>query len=1558
MCSSKGDSKRTAWNLFQVCFFNLSVFIGLSTSVANGIETTRFKQLPGDENLASRYVNHIIQRHDGFIWIATAEGISRFDGRNFINHKSFPDNPNSLPNQWVNYLLEDNKNQLWVATSIGLARMRPDEITFEQYKFSPTNENSIAGNSIVHMFEDDQSRLWIASDRGLSLYQPESNDFKSFYMSSDIDNIDINNINTIAQKDTQQLWIGNDQGLFVFDVQTSQFTPFKFKDAGTKPFKVLDLDMDSKGFLWIATAFDGLKKLNKNHELISYRYQANNPNSIITDGLWSVTVDKYDNVWVASWGEGISKISGLDDNIKRYTHNLGDKRSIPSNLTTNVFEDGTGLIWIATYDGVALHDPANAIENISPVPGNKNSLSSELVWKFEETEDAIWIGTTEGINRWDKKTNMIENYYSSYNKDNDEDLTTVWTMTKANDQNIWLGTEYGLAQFNSKTKKINYLPKPPLDNEKTEKTINLLKNSVWSLVNNPDQSVWVGTNSANLYLVDKELNLIKDYSDLIQSTIAKYENIEFTNLTVDSNRNLWLSTASGMFFFDVSRSDITPVKSSQGEILFEKDWIYAVEKHLDNQYWISSQFNGLSLFQLNLDGSLDRLMHFDSSNSSIVERSVYNIFPINENEVWFTGRKNLYHIDLTSNLVTNYGRRYFDTDLDFHENSQFFSSNKRLYFGSNRGIIRFDPKQISLSNHQPRVYFTGIKSNSMSMANRINDPFTDLLSNKIKSVVDKTPVHMIESHTFNYSDTIFTFQFAALDFMNAEDLKYAYRIPELDEKWIFLQNKNELTLTNLNAGDYHLEVKATNADLQWSEHTAKITFTLLPKPWFTWWAKLIYLLIAAIVASIIFRLYRSRLLTQYTLKHREVQLSQAIWGSGDELWEWDINKKEITRTNSAQLDDNRQRFFDGSFETNNLNIHEDDVQVLQTQIQNILNGKCEEFDAVYRQKDREGNWVWMQDRAKVTAWSSDHKPLTVNGISRNINTIKKKEEKSQLIASAFQSSSDGALVLDAELKVISINKAFIKITGYDERIIDNTMQRDSGRISTDEMNSIALFSHIIEGIKIGGSFQNEIRITTIKGNTLPIDLRVNCMYNSQKVLTHYIATLTDITYRKNTEQVLKKMANYDSLTGLPNRSLMMIQLNKALLQAESDKKHMAIMFVDLDHFKNINDSLGHTIGDELLIAVANRLRLCLSKSDAIARIGGDEFTIGILSYDNVNDVIKVAEKILLKMSKPFQLENHELIITPSLGIATYNGDKIDIETLLMQADTAMYHAKKKGRNNFRFFTESMNQTVMHRVDIEMRLRKSLENEELFLNFQPKYCIATGKVSGFEALIRWKDANNTLTPPEEFIPIAEETGLIFPIGEFVLESACKELNRWHMNGFNDIHLAINLSAIQFMDKKLVEHVRNIMQEYNIPPLSLEIEITESTLIENLEYAIKTLHDLRKLGVKLSLDDFGTGYSSLNYLKQFPIHALKVDRSFIQDMVVDSRDASMVESIITLAHKLSIEVIAEGVETTEQLKMLSSYKAEEVQGFLLSKPVDSDTAFEILNQGDVISDLLNK
>ncbi|WP_223788763.1 EAL domain-containing protein [Marinicella meishanensis] len=1513
---------------------------------------TQYQPIPGAENLTTSYVNHIIQRDDGFIWMATTDGISRYDGKNFINHEVIRDNPASLPNPWVSYLLEDHQQRLWAATAGGLTRLAVNGIGFETYINSPSDPHSLSGNNVLHLFEDAQQRLWIATERGLSQYLPASNGFHNHHITQTPMVSEKNHINVVGQRDANTLWVGNEDGLHLFDIPTGEFTPFVINHPQAEELEVYDLATDQQGGLWVVTAYHGAFYWDPISEAITlHRHDPNNPNSLSSDELWSLMIDVEQQVWITTWGEGINQIT-TDGQVIRHQHIRGNDHSIPSNMTTDVFQDQTGLIWVATAHGVVMHQPHNPFNILRPIAGQTQSLSSDMVWSFLETHEAIWIGTSEGLNRLDKSDQSIQPLFAGLERQAN-DHVSVWVMREANEQLMWLGTDGGPALFNTEDHSLRYAHSLVTTDEALKKQ---LQQPVWYLSNSQSGHVWVGTNGSSLYALNEQLEVVTDHTPLIKATLAQYDNIEFTHILEDGD-NLWLGTTRGLFFFDTAQKRIELARSLTGAPMFDQDWIYSVEQFWQNQYWVSSQFGGLSLIQINADGSIEKLLQFDQNHPNISDRSIHVILVVNEHEVWFTGKRNLYHLDYDSKKITNYGSSYFDPNIAFHENSQFIASNGRMYMGSNRGAIEFDLSKLNPNNQPLPLYFTGINSDSTFIANRLNPDPPAIPQQNTQLLTLEQPIHRLQAFTFPHSDRIFSFQFAALDYLNAAHLHYAYRIPELNDQWIDLRNNNELTLTNLAPGNYQLQVKATNAGLQWGEELAALQFEVRPKPWLTWWAKLLYATAILGIGLTIFRLYQTRLLTQYALAHRETQLSQAIWGSGDELWEWDIKQQTITRMNSAELDDHRTRSFSGSFADNTLNIHEDDLDNLQRKINDILEGKTDEFDAIYRQQKKSGEWVWLQDRAKVTAKNDAGLPRVINGISRNISSIKENEERSLLITSAFQSSSDGAIVLDADFKIISINAAFTAITGFDERLLNKYMPWRNGPLSTSDMPSSELFQMIADVVLKGGSYHGEVMMDTADGHQIPVDLRVNCIYNEKKIPSHYIATLTDITYRKNTEEELKQLANYDALTGLPNRSWMMIRLQQFLQRAQHNDSHMAVMFVDLDHFKNINDSLGHSIGDELLVAAAKRLEQCVRKSDMVARIGGDEFTIGIIDYASISDVIRVAEKVLKKMSKPFQLTNHELIITPSIGIATYNQDNTDVETLLMQADTAMYHAKESGRNNFQFFTEFMNEAVLNRVDVEMRLRKALKNKELVLHFQPKFNVKSGRLAGFEALIRWQSENNDLIPPDDFIPIAEETGLIASIGKFVLDRACRQLSLWHQQGHTDIHIAINLSAVQFMDKNLVKLISNKLRKYDLKAESLELEITESTLIDNFQYTIKTLNELRDLGVKLSLDDFGTGFSSLNYLKQFPIHALKIDRTFIQDIETDHHDASMVQSIITLAHNLSIEVVAEGVETMGQLELLKSYQIEEIQGFLLSKPDDARGATAFLTSGQTITSIIN-
>jgi diguanylate cyclase (GGDEF)-like protein len=447
-----------------------------------------------------------------------------------------------------------------------------------------------------------------------------------------------------------------------------------------------------------------------------------------------------------------------------------------------------------------------------------------------------------------------------------------------------------------------------------------------------------------------------------------------------------------------------------------------------------------------------------------------------------------------------------------------------------------------------------------------------------------------------------------------------------------------------------------------------------------------------------------------------------------------------------------------------------------------------------------------------------------------------------------------------------------------------------------------------------------------------------------------LGTLQDVTERKQAEDRIRHLAYFDSLTSLANRQLFREQATQAFTLAKRYGRHLAVLFLDLDNFKRVNDSFGHNVGDLLLKTVAVRLRSVLSDADRVsrfpsqkssdnevARLGGDEFMVLLGEIRHAEDAAIAARRILETINKPFELAGHNLFVTPSIGIAVFPHDGEDVETLFKNADTAMYHAKRSGKNAYQFYDDSMNKAAHRRMVLENALRFALDNGEFSLHYQPQLDLQSGAIVGVEALLRWHNPMLGQVSPGEFIPLAEETGLIIPIGDWVLKTACVQAKDWQSQGLPHLRMAVNLSAYQFMQPNLPEQIAAILTETGLSARNLELELTESLLMQDVEQAIVTMDVLKAMGVRLAIDDFGTGYSSLNYLKRFPIDRLKIDRSFVQDITSDPNDAAIALAVLSMAHRLKLDVVAEGVETSTQVAFLKRERCDEIQGFYVSRPL---------------------
>ncbi|GAB1232134.1 hypothetical protein UT4_06000 [Ferrigenium sp. UT4] len=567
----------------------------------------------------------------------------------------------------------------------------------------------------------------------------------------------------------------------------------------------------------------------------------------------------------------------------------------------------------------------------------------------------------------------------------------------------------------------------------------------------------------------------------------------------------------------------------------------------------------------------------------------------------------------------------------------------------------------------------------------------------------------------------------------------------------------------------------------------------------------------------------------------------------------------------------------------------------------------------------------------------------VDSLTGEIRQRRVAEAGLRLSAKVFEQNSEAIMVTDRDNRIVMVNRAFSLITGYAEAEVIGINPRllSSGR------QPMQFYRELWQKLNEEDMWRGEIWNKRKNGDVFPEWLTISNVRDDAGELTHHIAVFIDITERKKEEERIRQLANYDSLTRLPNRNLLQERIEQGIAQALRHRTKLATLFIDLDHFKNINDSLGHDVGDALLRQVALRLQTCIRRTDTLARFGGDEFIALLTDLDSEAEASFVAEKMIAVLGEPFDIGKHALHVTPSIGISLCPDDGDTAMQLMRNADLAMYRAKDGGRNRLAFYEEQMNRKAVERLRLENDLRAAIDQQQLMLYYQPKVACADNRVVGMEALLRWEHPEFGFISPAVFIPVAEQSGLIAEIGDWVLRQTVLQLRIWQSQGYCIVPVAVNLSAVQFRQSDLVERIQKIVHDGGIDNRYLELELTESVLMESGNNSETTVHRLSAAGFSLALDDFGTGYSSLSRLKLLPMNALKIDQSFVRDIATDENDESIVSATAVLAHAMEMTVIAEGVETPQQLAFIRDLNCEQYQGYLFSKPVPAGEVVRFLS-----------
>ena len=673
----------------------------------------------------------------------------------------------------------------------------------------------------------------------------------------------------------------------------------------------------------------------------------------------------------------------------------------------------------------------------------------------------------------------------------------------------------------------------------------------------------------------------------------------------------------------------------------------------------------------------------------------------------------------------------------------------------------------------------------------------------------------------------------------------------------------------------------------------------------------------------------------------EQQLRLSLWASNELYWQYDLRRRavEITRVTPGS-DSNLAMQVDPD-----PRIHADDMPEVLRHLRAYLRGDAPIFLSEHRMRGDDGQWQWVRARGRAVEHDANGRVLRIAGTARNIDSLREMERQRQIAGEVMRSMAESVAVLDAGFRFVAVNPAFSRMTGYPEA---DVVGKDTSLLNGARHES-AFYQDARQAIRAGDSWSGEMWQQRKDGTDFLCAMQCNALVEPGTQRRLYVLVASDITERRRIEQELRYLANYDQLTHLPNRTLLAERLSRAIVRARRQHSRLAVLFLDLDNFKHVNDSLGHATGDRVLRAAAQRLQETLGAARTVARVSGDEFA-ALLEDCDLAEAEACAQRVIEAFDAPLRLDDrYEFTISPSIGISLFP-DHAQVPTdLLKHADTAMYQAKAGGKRAFMRYADAMDGDIRRRANLTAGLRKAVERGELALVYQPELVLAEGRVGAVEALLRWNSPQLGEVAPGEFIPLAEESGAILQIGEWVLQEACRTLAGWHRAGVDSrLRVSVNVSALQLLRSDLPETVASALRQADLPAAALELELTESMLMANAELASERLHAFRRLGVSIAVDDFGTGYSSLSYLHRLPINTLKIDKAFVDGLATpdDHEDATITTTIIAMARALGLRVVAEGVETAGQLAFLEQNACDIAQGYWISRPLAEDACLHFL------------